>query len=312
MGGLQQFTETYVVPLQLMLAMAGMGATLAPTDFLAVLKSPQELTLGIAYQLVLVPALAVAFTLVLDLGPGWSVGLILVAACPGGATSNLLTYLARGNLPLSISLTTVVTLGSLLTIPTLLSLLAAQHLPAGFSPPIAEILFSIVVYLLVPLAFGMVLHRVASWARTFSSWAVRASVILVLFIAISSMGTGRIEPFAHGWAPPLTVLAFALVLATSAPLLSRALRREEPDTVALTIEVTVRNVAIALLLVFFFFDGQEEQGHVLYTILLYSGVSGPATLPILFLHRWTGRAVPFGTPIKAREGAAARSSRRDG
>jgi BASS family bile acid:Na+ symporter len=84
--------ETYVLPLQLLLAMLGMGADLRIRDFADVAKSPRSLALGVVLQMVFVPALALAFIAAFDLSPGWAVGLLLVAVVPGGTVSNLFTH----------------------------------------------------------------------------------------------------------------------------------------------------------------------------------------------------------------------------
>ena len=100
---LHAFVEAYFVPIQLALAMLGMGATLTVQDFIDVVRDPRGLALGWALQLVFVPLAAFAFVELLELEPGWAVGLCLVAVVPGGTFSNLLTFLGRGNLALSIS-----------------------------------------------------------------------------------------------------------------------------------------------------------------------------------------------------------------
>ncbi len=111
MQALQSFAETVLIPLQLLLAMLGMGATLALGDFALIFRRPKGLALGLFLQLVFVPLSAIALIEVFELGPGWAVGFMLIAACPGGTISNLLTYLGKGSVPLSIAVTTTSTLG---------------------------------------------------------------------------------------------------------------------------------------------------------------------------------------------------------
>ncbi|HJL05895.1 MAG TPA: bile acid:sodium symporter [Polyangiaceae bacterium LLY-WYZ-15_(1-7)] len=286
MQALQQFAETVLVPTQLLLAMFGMGATLAVKDFALVLKDPLGLGLGLALQLLYVPALAVGFATAFGLGPGWSVGLVLVAAVPGGATSNLLTFLGRGNVPLSIAVTISSTLACALTVPLLLRLLAASHLPADFDFPTARIFRDVGLYLFLPLAVGMVAYRASpERARKASDWAIKLSVVVVLVIAASSLGSGRIKPLEYGLLPPAMIVLFVVTLTLFTPHLCRLVGRSDADAVALSIEVVVRNVAIGLLLVRFFFPGEPEQGQVLFVCLFYAGLSTPVALPLLFRHR---------------------------
>jgi BASS family bile acid:Na+ symporter len=297
MGSFQAFAESVLVPAQLVCVMLAMGATLGVRDFVTIAKNPVGLAIGLGYQLVLIPALAGAFIAIFDLGPGWAVGLILVAACPGGTMSNLLTFLGRGNAPLSVALTTVTSLACIVTIPVILSLFASQYLPPGFEVPAGKIMRDIVLYLLVPVIVGMLIFRfLPAYAARVSTWAVRAALVLVVVIATSALGSGRMKVDEYGFGPPLVILGFALTLAIVTPHLSRLFGRHDYDTTALTIQVLMRNVGIALLLVFVFFDRSPEQGHVLYTCLFYSGIGGPIALYTLFRHRYKRSPVPFRRP----------------
>ena len=141
---------------QLALAMLGMGALLSIDDFAAVLANPRGLGVGLSTQLLLVPLAAALLCRWLPVDAGLAVGMVLVAAVPGGTLSNLATLLGRGNVALSISLTVVTTVVCLLTTPLILRLLAAEQLPPAFSMPAARIAREIALVLLLPLAAGMV------------------------------------------------------------------------------------------------------------------------------------------------------------
>lgn len=286
------WVETYLVPLQLAMAMFGMGATLSPRDFLQITRDPSGLALGLALQLLFVPLLALGFIAAFDLGPGWAVGLCLVAAVPGGAFSNLLTFLGRGNVALSISVTVCSTALCVLTVPLLLRIMVSTSLPADFVFPTHRVVLEIGGYLLGPLIAGMVVFRMLPGkTERIARFAVRAAVILIVVIAVSAMRSGRIKIPEYGWAPPLIIVLFGTSLAVLTPQITRLARRFDDDTLALGVEVTVRNVGVALLVVHYFFPGSPEQGHVLYTCLFYAGASGLFALPLVFLHRLGGPLV---------------------
>ena len=297
MQELQAFAETILVPLQLVLAMLGMGATLSLKDFATIVKHPKGLFLGLALQWVYVPVVAYALGLSFALQPGWAVGLILVAAVPGGATSNLLTFLGKGNVALSIAVTTASTVSCVLTVPLVLHVFASEHLPESFDFPTLRIFRDIGAYLLAPLVVGMALYR---WneqrAAVLSKWAIRLSVASIVVIATAALGSGRIEPLSYGLFSPGMIVAFGLVLTLSVPQIVRALGFDDLDTLALSIEVVVRNIAIGLLLVQFFFPGEDAQGHVLFTCLFYSGLSLPCVLPMLYRGRKGRSAALFRAP----------------
>jgi len=286
-----------------------MGLTLKITDFVKVARDPAGLFLGLALQLLVVPALAIGAIAVLGLSPGWAVGLCLVAVVPGGAFSNLLTFLARGNVPLSISVTVTSTATCIITIPLVLGVIASGNLPANFELPVSRIVTEIGLYLIGPLILGMVVMRfLPRWSDALSKWCIRGAVALIVIITISALRSGRIKVFEYGWTPPLILLAFGFLITAVAAIACRAFRRFDDDTTALSIEVGVRNVGVALLLVSYFFPGQPEQGHVLYSCLFYAGASIYFVLPIIIAHRTGRSALPF-RPRLVRE--AAPSTTRD-
>ncbi|MEZ4226181.1 MAG: bile acid:sodium symporter [Polyangiaceae bacterium] len=289
--------EPFLVPAQLILAMLGMGATMTVKDFGAVGRDPRGLVLGLLLQWLFVPLTALACVRLFGLGQGWAVGLLLVAAVPGGAFSNLLTFLGRGNVPLSIAVTTVTTLASVIAVPLILQVGAGTILPPDFHFPITRAMLEIFGYLLAPLALGMVLRRFApARAPAVSRWAIRGSLALVLTIAAGSLGTGKIRLAEYGLGPPLVIIAFGTFLSLAVPQLCRLLGRYDDDTVALAIEIAVRNVGLGLLVVHYFFPGQPEQGQVLFAALFYAGASPAFALPIMFRHRWGRTAVLFRRP----------------
>jgi BASS family bile acid:Na+ symporter len=292
--------EPILVPVQLICAMFGMGCTLGLGDFALVLRYPRALLLGLAFQLVLVPLVALAFAHGFGLSKGWAVGLMLVSVVPGGAFSNLLTFIGRGSVPLSIALTTVSTLGAVVTVPLWLDLMASAFLPGGFVFPTERAMTEIVLYLLLPLGAGMLLRR---WHRgradALAPWAIRASLLAVIVIATGALGSGRIRVIEYGWQPPLLILAFGVALVTLTPQLCRVFGRYDDETVALSVEVAVRNIGIALLLVQFFFPGDAAQSHVLYTCLFYAGAQLGLALPIVLRHR-VGRGSAMFWPARPR------------
>ncbi len=304
----QAFVERTFVPIQLMLAMFGMGATLSVQEFTRIFRSPGSLAIGLLIQVVGVPLIAVALARLLGLGPGWAVGLILISVCPGGAFSNLLSFFARANVPLSISLTTVTTLGCLFTIPFVLKLTAAEHLPSGFQFPAGQIVKDIFAFLLTPLALGMLTFRLLpARAKQISGWSIRGSLFFVLLITLSSLGSGRIKVAEYGWGPPLTILGFSLLLSLVAPHVARLMRRYDDESAAMTIGITLRNTGIGLLLVRFFFPEQPENSHVLYSCLFWAGQSTPMSLLVVLLHRF-GKSPALGRRRFARPAVVSQPS----
>ncbi|NNL10258.1 MAG: bile acid:sodium symporter family protein, partial [Pseudomonadales bacterium] len=157
MGELYLRFEYHLAFVQLVLAMAGMGATLRLSDFAAVAAAPAAFLLGFAMQLLMVPGVAALAMFVFSLDPGVAVGLAIIAAVPGGTTSNIYTFFARGNIALSIAITAVTSLVCLASVPIILDFLISDYVPSDFAMPRARIAMEVLVTLLIPLAAGMLL-----------------------------------------------------------------------------------------------------------------------------------------------------------
>ena len=146
-----------LLPLFLAFIMFSLGLGLKKADFARVLKFPKAFGVGLFNQLVLLPLIAFALCYAFSLSPEYSVGLMILAFCPGGVTSNVLTKLAGGNAPLSISLTAVTSLLSIVTVPLLVAL-SVNHFMATEAPPVDVPRLGIAMFLItaVPVTIGMV------------------------------------------------------------------------------------------------------------------------------------------------------------
>ncbi len=241
--------EYWFAAIQLFLAMLGMGATLAPNDFNEVIREPKAVSIGIIMQLIIVPFIALLLIIIADFPPAIIVGVALIAAIPGGTTSNVFVHLAKGNTPLSITITAITTLGCLVTTPYLLELLIGEYMPKNFIMPFAQIAFEITVCLLVPLLLGMLVFRFFSHnAATFSTWCVRLTLLVIFLIVLGSIGAGRLNLAAFGTDNLLRMIGFFLLLALLANLLPRMMGLNRGDLIAIEMEVVVRNVNLGLLL----------------------------------------------------------------
>ncbi|MDX2166047.1 MAG: bile acid:sodium symporter family protein [Deltaproteobacteria bacterium] len=288
--------EWWFAAVQLALAMFGMGATLRLDDFVAVFRQPKAFVVGFVIQVVGIPLLAMAFTAALAPPPGLGFGLILVAAMPGGAMSNVVTWFARSNVPLSIALTAMVTLTCMVTTPIVLRLLADDLVRADFVMPIGAIAFDIAACLLVPLGLGMIAgaplphHRRELIAR----WCIRASLAVVLLIAIGSAGAGRLGGDALAGSSLLIILLFAVAVQQAGTLPSWALGLSRADAGSIAIEAAIRNTNLALLLKASLFPAAPGVADpmadgVLITALLYGAMAAPLTIPLVLVHRWLAR-----------------------
>lgn len=165
-----------IVPL-LAVVMFGMGITLTPRDFSAVARRPGLVALGVTMQFLLMPALAWSIGAFLDLPQALLVGLVLVGSCPGGTASNVICYLARGDVALSITLTAVSTLLALLATPLLTWLYVGARVPV----PVTDMLISMLKIVIVPVLAGLFVNTL--WNRSLA--AVKSAFPLLSVLAIA-------------------------------------------------------------------------------------------------------------------------------
>ncbi|MCF6369448.1 bile acid:sodium symporter family protein [Rhizobium halophilum] len=141
----------------LAIIMFGMGLTISVDDFKEVVKRPVEVGIGVVSQFLIMPLLAVLLTRIIPMSPEVAAGVILVGCCPGGTSSNVMTYLSKGDVALSVACTSVTTLAAPIITPFLVWMFASQYLPVD-----AMAMFtSIVKVVLVPLALGFALQKLA-------------------------------------------------------------------------------------------------------------------------------------------------------
>ena len=266
--------EYWFAAAQLSLAMLGMGATLTLKDFKGIIGTPRAFSVGMGLQLLLVPLVAFVFILFSGAAIGVLIGLALLAAIPGGTVSNIFTYLAKGNIVLSIAITAITTIGCLVTTPIVLNLLISQHMPADFVMPVGRIAYEICLFLLIPLFIGMVIYaKLPKQAERISKFGIYGSIFIVALIVIGSAGAGRLDLSVFGLSNILIILAFALALASLSLVVPKLLRLPRKDGAAIQIEITVRNTNLGLLLnASLFPPGHTLGGTVLMTLLLYGAI----------------------------------------
>ncbi|MEM1111488.1 MAG: bile acid:sodium symporter [Pseudomonadota bacterium] len=292
--------EYWLAVAQLVLAMFGMGATLKVRDFAAVLAAPRAIAVGLVVQIIAVPLLAALFLWALELDTGVAIGLAMCAAIPGGTVSNVFTFIGRGHVALSIALTGITTAACLVTTPIVLGFMITQHMPADFSMPAGAIAREIGLALLLPLVLGMgFLSLRPDLAPTVSRYSIRASLTLIIVIAVGATGSGRVDLPAFGIYNLVVVNLFMLFLATSSWLLPKLLGLERRDITAINIEVTARNASLGVMLAASMFPaataGPGSPGaNALFTVLIYGGAGILAGLALMNIHRRLNRLEPIG------------------
>lgn len=227
------------------LIMLGMGLTLEVDDFRRVLRRPAPIGLGVVLQFLVMPLMGWTVAGALDLPREFAVGLILVSCCPGGVASNVISYLALANVPLSVSMTAVSTGLSVLMTPALTAMLASSRIEV----PAAGLLLSTVQVVILPVALGLVLRRYApGLTRTVLPYGPFTSVILITLIVASIIGSSRGIILESG---DLLVVAVFLLHAGGfffGYTLARLVSRRVPTARTVAIEVGMQNSGLGVVL----------------------------------------------------------------
>lgn len=225
----------------------GLGLTL--DDFKKLRAMPKAFAVGLFGQLIILPALAFLIAFALDLAPPLALGLILIAAAPGGAHSNLYAKLGGGNMPLSIGLTATSNALGVLTMPIVLFLgtlaFSGEAKVIRVSP--LETMAQLLAVLAIPLALGMTIrHRSERWAKRLSPILMTIAVLLLVFLIVMSVRSNgeRVLEFAALAGAP--VLALNLGAMAAAFILCLITRLARPETITIVLEVGIQNATLAV------------------------------------------------------------------
>jgi len=178
------FTALFL-PLALGVIMFGMGMGLKPIDFQRLITRPRAVSLGLFNQIILLPLLGFTIALILQLPPAIAVGIMILAACPGGPTSNLICHLCRADVALSISLTALSSLITVFTIPLITGFALSYFMQEEGIPslPVFESMAKIITLTLVPTILGMMLRKKFPLAADRAQgWVSIASILLFVVV----------------------------------------------------------------------------------------------------------------------------------
>ena len=179
--------NSVIIPICLFLIMMGMGLTLVTNDFKRVLKYPKAVGIGLTNQLILLPIIGFTLANIMPLRPEYAVGVMLLVLCPGGTTSNLFTYLAKGDVALSVTMTAIASVITVFTIPIVLSFSLIYFMGSGsaFELPVLKTVLTLVLLTIVPISIGMLIKRYAPAVADRSQiYVSRFGVLFLTFLVL--------------------------------------------------------------------------------------------------------------------------------
>ena len=269
-----------VLPIALAFIMFSLGLGLSISDFTRIFVRPKEFFVGFVSQLIILPIVALILVFIWPLSPEIAIGVMIIAAAPGGATSNILTSFAKGDVALSISLTAVISILSVITIPLILgislSLLGTNLASEGIS--LIDIALKMFLIVTVPVLIGMLLKNILSSLENIAKKISTVLFFLVLLGAILAERENVITYFAQAG---LITLVLNILMMLIAYYLSKSLISNVSQQRAITFECGLQNGTLAIVVANVFFDG----GAYLIPAATYSLIMYATALPYIYYLR---------------------------
>lgn len=240
------------LPLSLAIIMLGMGMTLILSDFTRILKKPKAILIGLTNQLIFLPIIGFSLAIAFNLNPIMAVGLMILATCPGGPTSNLITQVCRGNIALSVTLTAVASIVCVFTIPFILSY-ALEYFGADTNVtiqlPILDTIIQITGITIIPISIGMLIRRFRTEfaERMEKPMRIASTVIFILvFLAVLAanfeiLGTAMKEV-------GLVTLLLNLITMGLGYLAARLFKLNFKSAISITVESGIQNGTLAIVI----------------------------------------------------------------
>lgn len=266
-----------LLPLILAFIMFSMGLSLVVDDFKRISKFPKAFAIGFFLQVISLPLLgfliAWIWTTYFNLSPSYAVGLVIIAACPGGVTSNLMVHLGKGDTALSISLTAVISAITLFTLPFIVNLALSTF--NGFTNPVQldinKAVIGIFLITTVPVVIGMLVH--AKWSNFSKSWEPRfrklAAIFFVIIVLAAVIKDWNLLTTTFSTIVPST-LALNLTTMFIAIIASMLFGLNEPQKRAITFECGLQNGTLAIFVALTLLGNKEFMlPGAIYSLLMF-------------------------------------------
>jgi len=269
-----------VLPIALAFIMFSLGLGLSINDFTRIFLKPKEFFIGFLSQLIILPIVALILVYICPLSPEIAIGVMILAAAPGGATSNILTSFAKGDVALSISLTAVISILSVITIPLILgitlSVLGINLANQGIS--LMDIALKMFLIVTIPVLIGMSLSKIFN---SFESFAKKISTVLFFLVLLGAVLAERENVVSYFAQAGLITLILNVLMMLIAFYLSKTLISNVSQQRAITLECGLQNGTLAIVVANSFFDG----GIYLIPAATYSLIMYATALPYIYYLR---------------------------
>jgi BASS family bile acid:Na+ symporter len=247
----QVLFQTIIIPFGLFLIMMGLGLTLSIDDILRVIIMPKAVLIGLTGQLILLPAVAFLLAYSLNTAPVIAIGLVLLSACPGGITSNAYVFASRGDIALSVTLTTIASLFTVFTMPLIvwIGLTVFADSSDIVDVPVSGMMRSLAQLTILPIIIGMVIRKFKPAFAVKMVEPVRKMAIAILIMVIITNTWFSIETLKlYIVQAGVAALLLNVICMSMGYGMSRLGKLNTDQTISITYEVGLQNLSLALVL----------------------------------------------------------------
>ena len=270
------------LPLALAFIMFALGLGLTGADFFRVLKQPKDFLVGAISQIILLPIIAFILIKIWPISPELAIGVMIIAAAPGGVTSNILTSFAKGDVALSISLTAIISLLSVITVPfiiiTSLNILDLNNVSQNIS--LTNMALSMFLIVTLPVILGMIIKKILSnFALSFEPIANKISIFLFVLVLIGAILAERNNVITYFAQAGLITLVLNVVMMIVAFYVAQLLGSGVAQKKCIAIECGLQNGTLAIFVATTLFGG----GVYLIPAATYSLIMFATSLIFVFI-----------------------------
>ncbi|NJR72166.1 MAG: bile acid:sodium symporter family protein [Gammaproteobacteria bacterium] len=246
----QTIITSKLLPIALGVIMLGLGLSLTVADFTRVVRYPKAIIVGLTIQMVVLTSLCFGLTVLFKLPPELAVGMMLLAAAPGGATANIYSHLAHGDVALNITLTAINSLLSLFALPFIVSFSLQYFMESDqYVPPPFKKIIEVGLIILIPVVIGMILrHRFPSIATKSEKPLRIFSVLLLVGLVLVSLGQQWQVLVQYAAQVGLACIVFNVVSMAVGYRVPLALKLPEKQAIAIAMEIGIHNGTLAIFI----------------------------------------------------------------
>ncbi len=270
----QNILTTFMLPASLFIIMLGLGLALQIADFKRILTYPKAIFIGITNQMILLPLIGFAIATFLNLDPELAVGLMILAACPGGVTSNLYSHLSNGDTALSVTLTAISSTISIITIPLIINFGLVEFMSESkeIHLPVIKTIVQIMGITVIPIALGMLIRfKKPDFATKMEKSVKIASGIILFIIVLGVIGVEREKIPSHFERVGIAVLLLNVLTMLVGFYSAKFGKLSLPQSIAISLESGLQNGTLGIVIaVSILFNTEMSIPAAVYSLIMFA------------------------------------------